>query len=82
MELIAKLDKLIAEFPRFLMLLGASRKSFIGKILGDVPTSERMQGSLTSAAIAVWNGANIVRAHDVKETVETLKIVEAIKKEL
>ncbi|HLM02163.1 MAG TPA: dihydropteroate synthase [Pyrinomonadaceae bacterium] len=82
LELLAKLDKLAKEFSEFPMLVGASRKSFIGKILGGVPAGERLQGSLASAAIAVWNGANIVRVHDVKATVETLKIVEAIKTEL
>jgi dihydropteroate synthase len=82
LELIAKLDKLIAEFPHFPMLIGTSRKSFVGKILGGVPASERLQGSLASAAIAVWHGANIVRVHDVKETVETLKVIEAVKREL
>ncbi|MBA2736607.1 MAG: dihydropteroate synthase, partial [Pyrinomonadaceae bacterium] len=40
---------------------------------------ERINGSLASAAIAVWNGANIVRVHDVKATIETLKTVAAIK---
>jgi dihydropteroate synthase len=82
LELLAKLDKLIKEFPKFPMLVGTSRKSFIGKILGDVPTNERLGGSLASAAIAVWNGASIVRVHDVKATLEMLKIVGAIKKEL
>ncbi|MGI8494382.1 MAG: dihydropteroate synthase [Pyrinomonadaceae bacterium] len=82
LELIAKLDKLIKEFPQFPMLVGASRKSFIGKILGDAPVSERLQGSVASSAVAVWNGANIIRVHDVKETVEAMKVVEAIKKEL
>ncbi|HEX8369180.1 MAG TPA: dihydropteroate synthase [Pyrinomonadaceae bacterium] len=82
LELLAKLDKLKKEFPEFPILVGTSRKSFIGKILGDVPVDERLNGSLASAAIAVWNGANIVRVHDVKATVEALKIVEAIKKEL
>ena len=82
LELIAKLDKLCEEFLDFPMLVGTSRKSFIGKILGDVPTSERLQGSLASAAIGVWNGAKIVRVHDVKATVETLKVVEAVKKQL
>ncbi len=82
LELIAKLDKLCEEFSGFPMLFGASRKSFIGKILGDAPASERLQGSLVSAAIAVWNGAKIVRVHDVKATIETLKVVEAIKKQL
>jgi len=82
LELIAKLNVLCEEFSDFPMLVGTSRKSFIGKILGDVPTSERLQGSLASAAIAVWNGAKIIRVHDVKATVEMLKTVEAIKKQL
>jgi len=82
LELLGKLDKLVKEFPRFPMLVGVSRKSFIGKILGDVPTDQRLQGSLTSAAIAVWNGARMLRVHDVKETLETIKVVEAIKKQL
>jgi dihydropteroate synthase len=83
LELIAKLDKLVKDFPSFPMLVGASRKSFIGKILGgDVSPVERLAGSLASAAIAVWNGANIVRVHDVRETVDALKIAAAIKKEL
>jgi len=79
LELLAKLDKIIKEFPGFPMLVGVSRKSFIGKILGDVPIDKRLQGSLASAAIAAWNGANIVRVHDVKETVEALKTVKTIK---
>ena len=82
LELIAKLNKLCEEFSGFPMLVGTSRKSFVGKILGDVPTSERLQGSLASAAIAVWNGAKIIRVHDVKATVEMLKTVETIKKQL
>jgi len=79
LELLADLDKLVAAFPNFPMLVGTSRKSFLGKILGDAPTAERLQGSLASAAIAVWNGAQILRVHDVKETVESLKVVESIK---
>ncbi|HEX8734181.1 MAG TPA: dihydropteroate synthase [Pyrinomonadaceae bacterium] len=82
LELLAKLDKLTKEFSEFPLLVGTSRKSFIGKILGDAPTGERLNGSLASAGIAVWNGADIVRVHDVKATVEALKVVEAIKKEL
>lgn len=82
LELIAKLDRLCAEFFGFPLLAGISRKSFVGKILDGVPAGERLRGSLASAAIAVWNGASIVRVHDVKATLETLKIVEAIKKQL
>jgi dihydropteroate synthase len=79
LELIAKLHVLYDEFADFPLLVGSSRKSFIGKILGGVPADERLRGSLASAAIAVWNGAKIVRVHDVRETVEALRVVEAIK---
>lgn len=82
LELTAKLNWLCEEFPNFPMLVGASRKSFIGKILGDAPTGERLQGSLAAAAIACWNGANILRVHDVAATVETLRVVDKIKSEL
>ena len=82
LELIAKLRVLTDEFAGFPMLVGTSRKSFIGKILNDAPPDERLQGSLGSAAIAVWNGAKIVRVHDVRATVETLKVVDRIKGEL
>jgi dihydropteroate synthase len=82
LELLAKLDKLIAAFPGFPMLVGTSRKSFIGKLLDGAPPDKRLGGSLASAAIAVWNGANIVRVHDVKETVETLRTVDAIRRSL
>ena len=79
LELLAKLDKICAEFSDYPILIGASRKSFIGKILGDVPPEERNFGTLAANAIAVWNGAKILRVHDVKETVDMIKTVEAIK---
>ncbi|MGD9563504.1 MAG: dihydropteroate synthase [Pyrinomonadaceae bacterium] len=78
LELLAKLDKLIAEFPSFPMLVGTSRKSFIGKLLDDLPPDERLNGSLATAAIAAWNGAKILRVHDVKETVELVRMVAAM----
>ena len=79
LELVAKLDKLCEEFKNFPLLVGTSRKSFIGKILDDAPTENRLNGTLATNIISVWNGANIVRVHDVKETVEVLKVVDAIK---
>jgi dihydropteroate synthase len=82
LELIAKLGELVNEFPRFPMLIGTSRKSFIGKVLGQELPENRLIGSIASNAIASWNGANIVRVHDVQETVEALKVVQAIKREL
>ena len=78
LELLAKLDKLVIEFKQYPMLVGTSRKSFIGKILGGVPPGERLSGSLSSIAIAVWNGARIVRVHDVKDTVDAIKVIGAL----
>lgn len=82
LELIAKLDKICTVFSSYPILVGTSRKSFIGKLLGDLPTDERLYGSLASAAISTWNGANIVRVHDVRQTVESLKIVQAIRENI
>lgn len=75
LELIAKLDKIVSEFENYAILVGASRKSFIGKILDDAPPTERLGGSIASAIAAVANGASIVRVHDVKETVAALKVL-------
>lgn len=82
LELIAKLDKIIQRFPQFPLVVGTSRKSFIGKILGGAPADERLVGSITSIAVAVWNGAKIVRAHDVRQTADALKVVGAIMGEI
>jgi len=62
------------------ILIGTSRKSFIGKIDGSHVTN-RLGGSLAAAVISVLNGAAIVRVHDVKETVQALRIVDAIKRD-
>jgi len=59
------------------ILIGCSRKSFIGKIL-DLPVEERLEGSLAALAVAVMNGANIIRVHDVKESRRVAKLVDAI----
>jgi dihydropteroate synthase len=82
LELIAKLNLLRAEFFEFPLVIGASRKSFLGKILNGAPTGERLPGSLAATAIAVWNGASVVRVHDIRATVETLRVVDKIKGEL
>jgi dihydropteroate synthase len=61
------------------LLVGLSRKSMIGTLLGGKPADERVQGSVAAAVIAVQNGASIVRVHDVAPTVEALKIAMALK---
>ena len=78
LELLAKLDKLVAEFNEYPIVVGASRKSFIGKILGGAETNRRLAGSLAAAVAAVMKGAVIVRVHDVKETADAIKVANAI----
>lgn len=82
LELIAKLDKLCLEFEKYPILIGTSRKSFIGKILEIEAPDQRINGTIATNVISVWNGANIIRVHDIKALVEANKVVEAIKKEL
>lgn len=78
LELLAKLDKIIAEFENYPMLVGVSRKSFIGKILGEPDPQKRVAASVAAAVIAVTKGASIVRVHDVKETADALKVAAAV----
>ncbi len=78
LELIAKLDKIVSAFPSFPFLIGASRKSFIGKILNGAPVDERLYGSLAAAMACVERGARIIRVHDVKDSVAALSILNAI----
>jgi dihydropteroate synthase len=60
------------------LLVGVSRKSFLGKIL-DLPVSERLEGSLAALAYSIWQGANIVRVHDVKESVRVARVIDRLK---
>jgi dihydropteroate synthase len=83
-ELIAKLEQVIAPFGDIPLLVGTSRKSFIGRLLADdegdpAPPTERANGSIATIVAAVLKGAQLVRVHDVKATVEALKVADAIK---
>ena len=74
--------QLLANLRRFRklrrpLLLGVSRKSFIGKLLGAI-LNERLPASLACATLAVADGVQIVRAHDVAETVQAVRLVEAL----
>lgn len=73
-ELLAKLE-CFAQFE-LPILIGLSRKSMIGNLLAR-PTSERLAGSLAGAMIAAQKGAHIIRVHDVPETVDMLKVLQA-----
>jgi len=63
--------------PGYPVLVGASRKSFIGLTL-DVPVDERLEGTLATTALAVWNGTAIVRAHDVRANLRIARMVDAV----
>ena len=60
------------------VLVGVSRKSMIGQIL-DAEVDERLFGSVALETLAVWQGANIIRAHDVREAMDAVKIATAVK---
>jgi dihydropteroate synthase len=78
LEIIKKLDVFSGlEKP---VLIGPSRKSFIGEILGDLPVTERLEGTSAAIAIGIFNGANIIRVHDVKQMVRVARISDRIKK--
>lgn len=75
LEIINRLEELrIFECP---ILLGTSRKSVIGLTL-DLPTAERLEGTLVTTVMAVMKGCSFVRVHDVKENVRAVKMAEAI----
>jgi dihydropteroate synthase len=69
----------LADFRRFglPLLVGASRKRFINTVIPSSP-DDRIGGSISAHLLAVENGAAIVRAHDVKETVQALRVAAAI----
>jgi len=60
------------------VLLGASRKSFIGALL-DLPADERLEGSLAAAVVGVLQGADVVRVHDVQATRRAVAIADALR---
>ena len=73
LELIAKLDQMIAAFPGYPVLIGTSRKSFLGGVVTD-----RLHRTMATIAAAVLKGAHIVRVHDVKAAAETVRIADMI----
>jgi dihydropteroate synthase len=77
LEILKELGRLqCLEAP---ILVGSSRKAFIGRIL-DKKVHERDTGTMATVAAAVMNGAHIVRVHNVKQAVETVKVIDAIKR--
>jgi len=61
------------------LLVGVSRKSFIGRLTGQREVAARLHGSVAAAAVAVVNGAHLIRTHDVGATRDAVRIGEAIR---
>jgi dihydropteroate synthase len=75
--------RLLARLDRFTtlgapILVGVSRKSFLGKILDDAPVDERVEATITASLLAIAKGARIVRVHDVRPMVRALRVANAI----
>ena len=79
LELLRRLHEIaVLGYP---VLVGASRKSLIGAVLGEPDPARRLEGSLAIAAWSAAHGADIVRVHDVEATIRTLKMWRAIEGE-
>ncbi len=75
-ELLARLGEIVRlGFP---LLVGASRKSFVGKALGGAAKTERIWGTAAAVAASILNGAHIVRVHDVVEMIQVARVADEI----
>jgi dihydropteroate synthase len=75
-EILSRLEELqVFERP---LVVGASRKSFLGQLLAQPDPAERLEGSLAVAAIAIVKGAHVLRVHDVEATVRVARVADAI----
>ncbi len=74
-----RLMKHLSEFQSLALplLVGVSRKSIIGETL-NLPVEQRLAGSLALASLAIWQGASIIRSHDVRETVQAVKLCQSV----
>ena len=78
-ELIAKLNQLVIAFAEFPIMIGTSRKSFLGKLLNGAPADQRLHGTIASVVASVLNGAHIVRVHDVNAAVAAVRVADAVR---
>jgi len=78
LELLHRLAELKAALSGLPLLVGTSRKRFIGELLGGAAADDRIEGSTATAALAVMAGADIVRVHDVRPIARTLRITDAV----
>jgi dihydropteroate synthase len=77
-ELLHRLGELKAALGGLPLLVGTSRKRFIGELLGGAPPEERLEGTAATVALAIAQGADIVRVHDVDPLMRTVRVSDGI----
>jgi dihydropteroate synthase len=77
-ELLHRLGELKQALGGLPLLVGTSRKRFIGELLGGVPPQDRLEGTAATVALAIAQGADIVRVHDVAPMMRTVKVTDGI----
>jgi dihydropteroate synthase len=77
-EMLHRLGEFKTALGGLPMLVGTSRKRFIGELLGGVPPEERLEGTAATVALAIAQGADIVRVHDVAPMMRTVKVSDGI----
>lgn len=77
--LLARLPETLEGLPETAVLVGASRKRVVGMWCGNPPFSERLPGTLAAHTLAQWNGAHILRVHDVAACVQAARVTDALR---
>jgi len=77
-EILHRLAELKAALGGLPLLVGTSRKRFIGELLGGAPPRERLEGTAATVALAIGAGADMVRVHDVAPIMKTVRVADAI----
>jgi dihydropteroate synthase len=78
LELLHRLRELKAELGGMPILVGTSRKRFLGELLGGVPPEDRVEGTAATVALAIAAGADVVRVHDVAAIARTIRVADAV----
>jgi len=78
LELLHRLGELKRDVGGLPVLIGTSRKRFLGELMGDAAPDDRIEGTAATAALAVMAGADVVRVHDVAPIARTLRVADAV----
>lgn len=82
LQLVARLPELLYDLPQTALLVGASRKRVIASCCNvETPPDQRLAGTIAIHSIAVWNGAHILRVHDVAEAVQAVRVIDSLRQQ-